>query len=68
MKKLAIFLIGVYRGLSFIFPLSCKFYPSCSQFAEQAFIQYSFFIALRKVIKRLVKCNWFSKGGVDFLN
>jgi putative membrane protein insertion efficiency factor len=43
----------------------CKYYPSCSTYAELAISEFGvkgFFMA----IARLVRCNPFSNGGVDY--
>jgi len=65
MNKLALHAIRLYRILSFYFPGQCKFYPSCSHYAEEAFKKYSFTKALFLSLKRVIGCNWFSKGGID---
>lgn len=42
----------------------CQYYPSCSEYAKQSISQYR----LRGVwmaIKRIVRCNPFSNGGID---
>jgi hypothetical protein len=67
MNKGVIFLIKFYRQVSFLVPKSCKFYPSCSQYAEQAFYKYSFFKALGLTLRRIVRCNPLTQGGVDTL-
>jgi putative membrane protein insertion efficiency factor len=43
----------------------CKYYPSCSTYAELAISEFGvkgFFMS----ISRLVRCNPFSNGGVDY--
>jgi putative membrane protein insertion efficiency factor len=43
----------------------CKFYPSCSTYAELAISEFGvkgFFMS----ISRLIRCNPFSNGGVDY--
>jgi len=44
---------------------SCRFYPSCSDYALGAFQKYGFFRALGKSAWRLLRCNPFSRGGLD---
>ena len=65
MKFIASFLIKFYRSTAFIFPVQCKFYPSCSHYVEEVFRRYPFFQAIKLSLKRLIRCNWFSRGGVD---
>ncbi|OQX87949.1 MAG: hypothetical protein B6D55_01815 [Candidatus Omnitrophica bacterium 4484_70.2] len=59
------FLIKLYRSVSFYFPSCCKFYPSCSEYVEEAFLKYPFRKALRISLFRLLRCNIFSRGGID---
>ncbi|MBO5289699.1 MAG: membrane protein insertion efficiency factor YidD [Spirochaetales bacterium] len=51
--------------ISPLFPSSCRFYPSCSEYAKQAFLKYNFVKALVLTIWRILRCNPFSKGGYD---
>jgi hypothetical protein len=67
MKALVLYLIELYHNISPLFPAKCKFYPSCSYYTEEAFRKYPFFKALLFSLKRILKCNWFSHGGIDFL-
>lgn len=43
----------------------CRFYPSCSAYALEAFQTYGFFKAFYLTIKRLLRCQPLCKGGVD---
>lgn len=43
----------------------CRFYPSCSQYAHDAFVSHSIFKALYLTIKRIVRCNPLNSGGID---
>jgi putative membrane protein insertion efficiency factor len=66
MNKVFISLIGFYKR--FISPLMasrCRFYPSCSTYALEAFEEYGFLKALYLTTKRLFRCQPFCKGGVD---
>ncbi|OUR83411.1 membrane protein insertion efficiency factor YidD [Cycloclasticus sp. 46_120_T64] len=66
MNKLFIYSIKFYRG--FISPLManrCRFYPSCSEYALQAFEEYSFFKAFYLTCYRLIRCQPLCKAGVD---
>lgn len=69
MKKILIFLIDVYKKIiSPIFEylgVHCKYYPTCSQYMKQAIEKYGVTKGLFLGIKRILKCNPFSKGGYD---
>ncbi|KPK42978.1 MAG: hypothetical protein AMJ78_00405 [Omnitrophica WOR_2 bacterium SM23_29] len=41
-------------------PISCRFYPSCSEYAKQAILKYGTALGMAKAIWRLVKCHPFS--------
>lgn len=46
-------------------PSKCRFYPTCSQYALEAFRKYGFLKAFIKSFWRILRCNPFSKGGYD---
>lgn len=72
MKKLLIKLIEKYK--KYLSPIikatgtNCKYYPSCSEYMKQAIEKYGCLLGILKGIKRILKCNPFSKGGYDPLN
>ncbi len=43
----------------------CKFIPSCSEYAIQALENYGLFYGSFLALKRILKCNPWSKGGLD---
>ena len=66
MRQLGIGLVYAYRyTLGLVFPPSCKYHPSCSQYAIDAFRRYG--LARGTVLAgwRLLRCNPWSHGGVD---
>lgn len=69
LKKIGISLIKVYR--KFISPIfehfgvKCKYYPTCSEYTSQAIKKYGTFKGSVLGVKRILKCNPFSKGGYD---
>ncbi|HOJ62812.1 MAG TPA: membrane protein insertion efficiency factor YidD [Spirochaetota bacterium] len=66
LNKIAVSLIKFYQKyISILFPPSCRFYPSCSEYAKLAFLKYNFFKALGLTIYRILRCNPFNKGGYD---
>ena len=42
-----------------------KYYPSCSEYAKLAIEKYGCIKGIFLGIKRIIKCNPFSKGGYD---
>ena len=69
MKKLVIFLIHFYKkhlsNLFHILGVNCKYYPTCSEYTKQAIEKYGLIKGIGLGIKRILKCNPFSKGGYD---
>jgi uncharacterized protein len=45
----------------------CRFYPSCSQYAVEAFTEHGFWHALALTARRLVRCRPFGPHGVDLV-
>ena len=66
MKYLMIWLIGLYRKyISPLKPPCCRFTPTCSAYAIEAFQKRGFFVGLALTVWRILRCNPFSKGGYD---
>ena len=66
MKHIFIALVKLYR--KFISPLKkpcCRFTPTCSQYAIEAFEEWGAVIGLGLSIWRILRCNPFCKGGYD---
>ncbi|HOE91339.1 MAG TPA: membrane protein insertion efficiency factor YidD [Candidatus Cloacimonadota bacterium] len=60
------YLIRFYqRYISPLLPPACRFTPTCSEYARQAFIKYSLPKALFLSVIRVLKCNPFHPGGDD---
>lgn len=68
MKQVLKLFIKLYQNtLSPFIGDCCRFYPSCSNYALEALEKKRFLKALFLIIKRLLKCHPFSKGGIDFV-
>lgn len=66
MKYVFIYLIKFYQKfISPFFPPSCRFYPTCSNYAIEAFKKYGVIKGLILSIWRILRCNPFNKGGYD---
>ena len=66
MNKLIIKLINLYqKRISPNTNPRCKYSPTCSSYAKEAFMKFNFFYALILSIYRIIRCNPLSKGGYD---
>jgi uncharacterized protein len=66
LKKVIIFLIKIYkRFISPLLPDSCRFYPTCSQYAIDSIGKYGILKGGIKAAYRIMRCNPFNKGGYD---
>ncbi len=66
MKTLFVCLIKFYQKvISPMFPPSCRYYPTCSQYAVEALQKHGFFKGSAMAIWRILRCNPWSKGGYD---
>ncbi|MFQ5896269.1 MAG: membrane protein insertion efficiency factor YidD [Nitrospinota bacterium] len=64
--RLALALIRAYQLVfSPLVPASCRFAPSCSEYARQAYRRYGFVRATRLAAARLLRCHPFHPGGLD---
>jgi putative membrane protein insertion efficiency factor len=43
----------------------CRFYPTCSEYAINAIEKYGLFKGSAKAAWRVLRCNPWSKGGID---
>ena len=59
-------LVLAYRyTLGTLFPASCKYHPSCSRYAVAALREYGLVRGSVLAGWRLLRCNPWSRGGVD---
>lgn len=59
-------LVYVYRyTFGVLFPASCKYHPSCSQYAIDAIRRYGLVRGSLRAGRRLLRCHPWSHGGVD---
>lgn len=68
LTNFAIFLIKIYQ--TFISPIiggryHCKFTPRCSDYSIEVLKNFGILKGSYLTIKRILKCNPFSKGGLD---
>ncbi len=66
MKQVMIWLIRLYRKfISPIKPGCCRFTPTCSAYAIEAFEKRGFFAGFILTVWRILRCNPFGRGGYD---
>ena len=66
MRRLLVAIITLYKkGVSPYLPQSCRFHPTCSEYGIQAIEKYGSFKGGLMAIKRVLRCNPWSKGGYD---
>ena len=67
MKRFCIWLIRLYQ--KFLSPLkrrpTCRFTPTCSAYAIEAFQKRGFFVGFGLAVWRILRCNPFGKWGYD---
>lgn len=66
LNKSVIVLLRFYKQfISPILPPACRYSPSCSEYAMEAFQNYTFFKACRLSGLRILRCNPLFPGGID---
>ena len=67
LRSLAIAPLRLYqRAISPVLPARCRYYPSCSEYAVQAIRSFGILRGAVLAAWRLLRCNPWSHGGVDF--
>lgn len=66
MRHLLLFLIRVYqRTISRYTAPTCRFYPSCSEYAAQAVARYGPWRGAALAVRRVLRCHPLHPGGFD---
>jgi len=66
LTRLAILTIGAYqRAISPFLPPSCRFAPSCSEYARQAIVTRGLSRGGWLAVRRVLRCHPLNPGGVD---
>lgn len=64
--RVAAVLIRAYqRGVSPLLPASCRYWPSCSEYARQAIMQRGVLLGGVAALGRLLRCQPLLPGGID---
>jgi len=65
-RAFCIGLIRVYQwGISPILPRSCRFAPSCSEYAAEAIERHGMFVGCWLAARRLLRCHPWGGSGYD---
>lgn len=66
MKWILAFTVRLYQVLiSPILPPSCRFVPSCSQYAREALLKHGAMRGTVLAVRRIARCHPFHPGGYD---
>ena len=66
MRKLLLAMIGFYqRAISPFTPASCRFHPSCSEYARQAVGRFGAVRGSGLAVRRIFRCHPFGSRGYD---
>ena len=66
LRNFLLLLIRFYKfAISPTLGENCKYYPSCSHYAQEALLLYNPFRAIYLILHRISRCHPFSKGGYD---
>ncbi|MGK0689426.1 MAG: membrane protein insertion efficiency factor YidD [Aquificaceae bacterium] len=67
MRKVVLVFLRFWQVfISPLYPPSCRYYPSCSNYAIMAVEKHGVLRGMMKAMWRVLRCNPFSKGGVDY--
>lgn len=65
-RNAAIAVMQLYRRVvSPLYGQVCRYYPSCSRYALEAYQQRGLIVGTALTVWRLLRCNPFTRGGVD---
>ncbi len=66
LAKIMMLLIRFYRAvISPILPPACRFQPTCSAYALEAYRRYGFIKGTTLALRRILRCHPFNPGGYD---
>lgn len=66
MKEILLLLIKIYQKMiSPLFPASCRFYPSCSEYSYGSIKKHGVIKGTYYSIIRILKCHPYHPGGFD---
>ncbi|MBN2767722.1 MAG: membrane protein insertion efficiency factor YidD [Campylobacterales bacterium] len=66
LKQIFILPIKIYQKFSRLTPPSCRYYPTCSEYAKMQFEHNTPLVALLNATLRILRCNQIFKGGFNY--
>ena len=67
LSYIAIKAINFYQLVSCAFKPTCRFFPTCSEYAKDAFRIHGFFLGLKLTLIRILKCRPYGESGIDLV-
>lgn len=68
MTRMLLAILAAYkRWLSPALPVSCRFTPTCSEYAAEAIARHGALHGLALTLWRIARCNPFTRGGLDLV-
>ncbi|MEN6350251.1 MAG: membrane protein insertion efficiency factor YidD [Syntrophomonas sp.] len=65
LRRWFVILIKIYQKATFFRTPSCRFYPSCSNYAIEAVEKYGLLKGGWLTAKRILRCHPYNRGGHD---
>jgi len=65
--RVTVALLTAYQGAASGRVSPCRFYPSCSNYAVEAFTTHGFWRGVALTVRRLLRCRPFGPHGVDLV-
>ncbi|MCM8765613.1 MAG: membrane protein insertion efficiency factor YidD [Candidatus Omnitrophica bacterium] len=66
LKNLLLLGLEVYKDFfAGLFPQSCRFFPSCSEYMQEAIKKKGIWKGIGRGISRILRCHPFHPGGYD---
>lgn len=64
-RNALIFLIRLYQASGFLWKPRCRYWPTCSHYAQEAIRVHGAFDGLKLTVRRLARCHPWGASGFD---